>query len=90
MPEVYAVAETDLQLARRERDEWRSRALAAEFSIHSGDLTGQRETLLLRGEWLRAPELRNEYALLEARSGAVSILLDRQALVMALRALDGR
>jgi hypothetical protein len=81
--------ETVVDVLRRERDEWKNRALAAEFSIHSGNVGAPRETILLRGEWLRPPEVRNDYALLETRSRAVSILLDRVALVAALNALGG-
>lgn len=90
MNALPVVPDVQVELLRREVAEWKNRALAAEFAIHSGNHSSSRETTLLRGEWLRQPEVRNEYALLETRSGSVSILLDRQALAMGLSLLEKR
>lgn len=45
------------------------------------------EPVIIRGEWLRRPERRNDLALLETKSGSAAVMVDRQAVLLACLAL---
>ena len=86
---TWAVTTSDL-LAKRsgELADMKARAEVAEAHVRVAEsLLNGRQTLILRGEWCRRPEKRNDFALLETRTGAAALLIDRAAVVLACLAL---
>ena len=85
----YIIEALELELAA-----WKARAEVAEAHVRVAESLlsriasqSDRQTLILRGEWLRRPEKRNDFAVLETRTTSAVLLIDRAATLLACVAL---
>ena len=81
--------EVRIEALERDLADWKARAEVAEAHGRIAELllTRRNSQLILRGEWCRRPEKRNDFALLETRTGATTLLIDRAALLLGCIAL---